>query len=84
MSDHEAQAATREPNARHLSVNGEKVAYWEWAAEPGNADASVLVQKVEATEAGAFGGPMPPSYTPLTEAELDTVRAWIEAGAPDN
>lgn len=52
--------------------------------EPGNADASVLVQKVEATEAGAFGGPMPPSYTPLTEAELDTVRAWIEAGAPDN
>lgn len=52
--------------------------------EPGNADASVLVLKVEATEAGAFGGPMPPSYTPLTEAELDTVRAWIEAGAPDN
>ncbi|MGH1347214.1 MAG: hypothetical protein ACRBN8_36975 [Nannocystales bacterium] len=52
--------------------------------EPGNAEGSVLVQKVEATAAGAFGGPMPPSYEPLAEAELETVRAWIEAGAPDN
>ncbi len=52
--------------------------------EPGNADASVLVQKVEATESGAFGSPMPPSYEPLDEAELETVRAWIAAGAPDN
>lgn len=52
--------------------------------EPGNADASVLVQKVEATEAGALGGPMPPSYEPLDDVELETVRAWVEAGAPDN
>ncbi len=52
--------------------------------EPGNADASVLVQKVEATEPFAFGGPMPPQYESLSAAELDVVRAWIEAGAPDN
>ncbi len=52
--------------------------------EPGNAEGSVLVQKVEAMEAGAFGGPMPPSYEPVDEADLETVRAWIEAGAPDN
>ncbi|MBV1859830.1 MAG: hypothetical protein KUG77_15570 [Nannocystaceae bacterium] len=52
--------------------------------EPGNAEGSVLVQKVEATAAGAFGGPMPPSYAPLDETELETVRAWIEAGAQDN
>ncbi len=52
--------------------------------EPGNADASVLVQKVEATQSGAIGGPMPPFYEPLDAAELATVRAWVEAGAPDN
>lgn len=52
--------------------------------EPGNADASVLVQKVEATQSGPFGGPMPPSYEPLDEDDVETVRAWIEAGAPDN
>lgn len=52
--------------------------------EPGNAEGSVLVQKVEATEPGALGGPMPPQYLPLQADELDTVRAWIEAGAPDN
>lgn len=52
--------------------------------EPGNADGSVLVQKVEATESGALGGPMPPVYDSLDDAELETVRAWIEAGAPDN
>ncbi|MCR9159408.1 MAG: hypothetical protein ACE37F_23120 [Nannocystaceae bacterium] len=52
--------------------------------EPGNAEGSILVQKVEATEAGAVGGPMPPTYEPLTDDELDTVRAWVEAGAPDN
>lgn len=52
--------------------------------EPGNADASVLVRKVEATEFGALGGPMPPFYEPLSDAELELVRAWIAAGAPDN
>ncbi len=28
--------AAREPIARSVTINGEKVAYWEWAAAPGN------------------------------------------------
>jgi len=45
---------------------------------PGNAGASYLVMKLEGTATGArmpFGGPY------LDQATIDTVRAWIDAGA---
>ncbi len=52
--------------------------------EPGNADASVLVTKVEANEVGAFGGPMPPQYEALNADEIELVRTWVAEGAQDN
>lgn len=51
---------------------------------PGEPSASVLVDKVEMSEPGALGGPMPPQYEPLTSAEVSTVEAWIAQGAQDN
>ncbi|MEM6992432.1 MAG: hypothetical protein AAF721_18105 [Myxococcota bacterium] len=51
---------------------------------PGNAADSVLVLKVEATEPGALGSPMPQQFDQLTADEVETVRLWIEQGAQDN
>lgn len=36
MTDQQAKLATRKPVAGSANVNGETVAYWEWAADPGN------------------------------------------------
>jgi len=46
---------------------------------PGNADASYLINKLEGTQ--LVGSQMPFRGTPLTEAEIATVRAWIDEGA---
>jgi hypothetical protein len=51
---------------------------------PGDADASVLVAKVEATEPGMFGSPMPQQFTPLSAEEIATLETWIVEGAQDN
>lgn len=51
---------------------------------PGDADNSILVLKVELTEPGALGQPMPLQFPVLTEEEIATVRTWIEEGAQDN
>ncbi len=48
---------------------------------PGDAEGSLLVQKLRGTQ--AEGAPMPPG-TPLSETEIDLVVRWVEAGAPDN
>lgn len=53
--------------------------------EPGDPDASFLVEKVEATtSADTVGAPMPYQFAPLTEQQVATVVAWIEQGALDN
>lgn len=51
---------------------------------PGDADNSVLVLKVEATEPGALGQPMPLQFATFTDEEIALVRTWIEEGAQDN
>jgi hypothetical protein len=54
--------------------------------EPRNADSSYLVIKIEG-EAGQVGGTdtrMPLDRTPLTRAQIDTIRSWINAGAMNN
>jgi hypothetical protein len=54
--------------------------------EPGNPDASYLVNKIEGT-AAAVGGVdtrMPLGQGPLPQADIDLIRAWIAAGAPNN
>lgn len=47
---------------------------------PGDADGSLLVQKVDGSTP-PLGAPMPLVFDYLDDAELQTVRAWIEAGA---
>ncbi|MCB9664647.1 MAG: hypothetical protein H6732_11085 [Alphaproteobacteria bacterium] len=52
--------------------------------DPGNPDASYLLAKVGGTpEAlGGEGDPMPPPFG-LGQQDLDVIRAWIAAGAPE-
>ena len=48
---------------------------------PTNPNSSYLIQKLEGT--AASGGQMPPSGG-LQQADIDTIRQWISAGAIDN
>ena len=48
--------------------------------DPGNPDNSFLLIKLEGPPLGE-GSRMPLTGTPLTPAEIDVIRAWIEDGA---
>jgi cytochrome c553 len=48
------------------------------AVVPGKAGESELIRRVESTDADER---MPPKADPLSRDEIDTLRAWIEAGA---
>ena len=54
--------------------------------EPGAPDDSYLVHKIEGTFAsvGGSGGRMPLGQGALPQADIDVIRAWIAAGAPNN
>jgi hypothetical protein len=55
--------------------------------DPGNAQMSLLWQKVNAKLQGAnapCGNSMPASGAALTQAAVDEIAAWIDAGAVDN
>ncbi|MDH3749834.1 MAG: Ig-like domain-containing protein [Gammaproteobacteria bacterium] len=49
--------------------------------DPGNPNASYLIQKLEGP--GAAGGQMPPTG-PLPQADIDVIRQWIMDGAIDD
>jgi hypothetical protein len=49
---------------------------------PGHSAASFLSQKLHGTFSPGEGGPMPAVGTPLSQAELALIDAWIDAGAP--
>ncbi len=53
---------------------------------PGQPDQSYLVHKIQGTQAsaGGTGNRMPLGGTPLTQAQIDTIRDRIAAGAPNN
>ena len=55
--------------------------------QPGEPSESFLFQKLEAaTRPGSVtiaGSPMPSGLPPLSENELEAIRLWIEAGAPE-
>jgi hypothetical protein len=53
--------------------------------EPGEPDESYLVHKIQGTQSdvGGSGGQMPLGGQ-LSAAEIETIRAWIAAGAVDN
>lgn len=48
--------------------------------QAGDADNSYVIDKLEGTQ--TVGGRMPLFGTPLDQATIDQVRAWIDAGAP--
>ena len=50
---------------------------------PSDPDNSYLVRKIQGS-AGIVGVQMPASGGPLTQAQIDEVRAWIAAGALNN
>jgi hypothetical protein len=56
--------------------------------QPGEPSESFLYQKLSAaTLPGSFtvgGSPMPSGLAPLSENELQAIRLWIEAGAPES
>jgi hypothetical protein len=52
---------------------------------PGNAEQSLLYQKLARDAPGDHGSQMPPTRAgPFDPAALAAVRAWIESGAPNN
>ncbi len=53
---------------------------------PFQPDFSYLVRKIQGTQAdvGGSGGRMPLGGTPLTQTQIDLIRAWITAGAKNN
>lgn len=50
---------------------------------PGLPDSSYLVHKIQGTHlvVGGVGGRMPLNNTPLSQAQIDSIRAWITDGA---
>ena len=50
---------------------------------PNNPSASYLIQKLEGAP-GITGNRMPLGGTPLSQATIDTVKSWINSGAPNN
>jgi hypothetical protein len=54
--------------------------------EPGAPDASYLINKIEGTAAsvGGVDTRMPLGQGALPAADIDLIRAWIAAGAPNN
>ncbi len=53
---------------------------------PGNPDESYLVHKVQGTQGtvGGSGARMPLGGQPLSQPQINTIRAWISAGAQNN
>ena len=49
----------------------------------GDPDNSYLVRKIEGA-AGVSGGRMPLNRSPLSAAQITTIRTWIDQGAPNN
>ena len=63
-------------------MNSEGQRYGRLIVDPGNPDNSPLVDKIEPNP--EFGVRMPENGAPLSDAEIDSIRAWIEDGAENN
>ncbi len=62
-----------------VNVNSDEVPTLK-RVNPGNADQSYLVQKIEGS--AAVGSRMPLGQSPLPQDRIDLIRSWIAAGAP--
>ena len=63
-----------------VNVNSDEVPALK-RVNPGNADQSYLVQKIQGS-AGIVGSRMPLGQAPLPQDRIDLIRSWIAAGAP--
>jgi hypothetical protein len=54
--------------------------------EPGQPDSSYLVHKIQGThlQVGGSGDRMPRGRSPLSQGDINVIRAWIQAGATSN
>lgn len=64
------------------AMSSEGIQYGESVINPGNPEDSPLVDKIEANP--EIGARMPYQRDPLSQANIDSIRAWIDDGAPDN
>lgn len=64
------------------ALNSVGIQYDTEVINPGNPDESPLVDKIE--ENPEFGVRMPKDRGALSPANIDSIRAWIEDGAPNN
>ncbi|MDB4450558.1 hypothetical protein N9109_00375 [bacterium] len=62
------------------SAQGNGAACAIFRVDPGNASGSLLVQVLEGSCSQVAQGMMPP----MGQADIDTIRAWIDAGASNN
>jgi len=53
---------------------------------PNQPDNSYLVHKIQGThlDVGGSGSRMPLNRSPLSQSDIDLIRAWIQAGAQSN
>lgn len=70
-------------NAYNNLVNRQSTQVNMLLVSPGNPDASYLIHKIEGRP-GIVGSQMPQAMTPLTGAQIDAIRRWIQNGAPNN
>lgn len=79
-------AGTQESNVNLSSydaaLNSEGQQYQKLVINSGNPDESPLVDKVEPNP--EIGARMPYQRNALSNANIDSIRAWIEDGAPDS
>jgi hypothetical protein len=54
--------------------------------EPSQPDMSYLIHKIQGTHLGigGTGQRMPLGGAPLTQEQIDAIRTWVSAGAPNN
>jgi hypothetical protein len=69
-------------NTYNNVINSVGSQYGEKVVNPGDADGSPLIDKLGPSP--QFGGRMPEGASPLTNARIDQIKAWIDAGAENN
>ncbi len=78
--DLRTSAATAYSNLVLQNAQGSGATCVPFRVDPGNANGSLLVQVLEMSCNQVAQGMTPP----MGQADIDTIRAWIDAGAPNN
>ena len=57
---------------------------WTTFVNPGDADGSLLIDKIAKDEPAYGGARMPTNGDYISDAEIDVIKAWIDQGAQNN